>query len=178
MLWRFPAFLIRNPRAIPPLRVNLPALKPPESYATLRFYGIHAFRFIGPDGDSRYVRYEWVPVDGDHRLRGREAKARGRDYLQQELRDRLGRGPARFTLQLQIAAPEDPVDDPSARWPAERQRVDAGTLEITQVDESGDEGVLVFDPAKVTDGIELSDDPVLQFRPRAYTESVSRRTSS
>jgi catalase len=123
------------------------------------------------------VRYEWVPADGDRRLGGREAKARGRDFLQQELRERLTRGPTRFTLQLQIAAPGDPVDDPSARWPSERERVDAATLEITEIDEAGDQGVLVFDPGRVTDGVELSEDPVLQFRPRAYDESVSRRTS-
>jgi catalase len=177
MAWRFPAFLIANPRAIAALRVNLPALKPPESYATLRFYGIHAFRFVTSDGEPRNVRYEWVPADGDRRLSGREAKARGRDFLQQELRERLARGPARFTLQLQIAGPDDPVDDPSERWPAERERVDAATLEIAEVDETGDGGVLVFDPGRVTDGIELTNDPVLQFRPRAYSESVSRRTS-
>lgn len=177
MAWRFPAYLLRHPRSISALRVNLPALKPPESYATLRYYGIHAFRLLAPDGSARYVRYEWAPVDGDHRLAGREAKARGRDFLQDEFRERLSQGPARFTLELQLAEPQDPVDDPSQRWPAERDRVEAGTLEITQIDEAGDEGVLVFDPGKVTDGIELSNDPVLQFRPRAYSESVSRRTS-
>jgi catalase len=36
--------------------------------------------------------------------------------------------------------------------------------------------VLVFDPARVTDGVALTPDPVLQFRPRAYSESVARRT--
>jgi catalase len=177
MAWRFPAYLIRHPRTISALRVNLPALKPPESYATLRYYGIHAFRFLAPDGGSRYVRYEWAPANGDHRLSGREAKGRGRDFLQDEFRERLAGGAARFTLQLQLAEPQDPIDDPSARWPAERERVDAGTLEISEIDEAGDDGVLVFDPAKVTDGVELSNDPVLQFRPRAYSESVSRRTS-
>jgi catalase len=33
------------------------------------------------------------------------------------------------------------------------------------------------DPTRVTDGIELSADPVLRFRPEAYSESVNRRTS-
>lgn len=174
MAWRFPAYLIRNPRMIGALRVNLPALKVPESYATLAYYGIHAFRFVSADGSSRYVRYTWVPEDGDRRLAGREARSRGRDFLQQELRQRL---PVRLRLELQIAGPGDPVDDPSVRWPAERERVDAGTLEITEVDESTDQNGLVFDPARITDGIELSNDPVLQFRPKAYSESVSRRTS-
>ena len=38
--------------------------------------------------------------------------------------------------------------------------------------------VIVFDPVRVTDGIEPSADPVLNFRPKAYSESVSRRTAA
>jgi catalase len=35
--------------------------------------------------------------------------------------------------------------------------------------------VLVFDPSRVSAGIELSEDPILRFRPRAYSASVARR---
>jgi len=178
MAWRFPSYLITHPSMVNALRVNAPALRVPESYVSLPYYGVHAFRFVAADGSSRYVRYQWVPVDGERRLGLREARARGRDFLQQELRERLSQGPARLALELQIAAPEDPVDDPSKRWPAQRERVRAGTLEIVAVDEDTDENTLVFDPSRVTDGIELSNDPVLQFRPRAYSESVSRRLPS
>jgi catalase len=34
----------------------------------------------------------------------------------------------------------------------------------------------IFDPSRVTAGIELSDDPILHFRPKAYSLSVARRT--
>ena len=176
MAWRFPSYLVRHPHMIKALGVNLPALRVPESYATLSYYGVHAFRFVAADGSSRYARSTWVPAEGDRRLGPRQARARGRDFLQQELRERLGRGPARFLLDLQIAAPGDPVDDPATRWPADRQRVQAGTLEVVEVDDSTDQNSLVFDPARVTDGIELSADPVLRFRPRAYSVSVERRT--
>lgn len=175
MAWRFPAYLIRHPQMINALRVDAPALRVPASYVSLRYYGIHAFRWIAADDSSHYVRYEWVPGDGDRRLGAREARGRGRDFLQQGLRERLSRGIARFTLELQIAAPGDPVDDPSKRWPPERERVDAGTLEIVEVDEVADQNELIFDPANATDGIDLSNDPVLQFRPKAYSESISRR---
>jgi catalase len=36
--------------------------------------------------------------------------------------------------------------------------------------------VLVFDPTRVTDGIELSGDPILAFRTQAYGVSIARRT--
>ena len=56
----------------------------------------------------------------------------------------------------------------------------AGTLEITGLETERETGgdVLVFDPTRVTDGIECSDDPVLRFRHLAYTESVARRMES
>ena len=178
MAWRFPAYLITHPWMVGALRVNAPALRVPASYATLRYYGVHAFRFVSGDGSSRYVRYEWVPAEGDQRLGLREARSRGRDFLAQEIRERLTQGPVRFALELQVAEPGDTVDDPSKRWPPERERLTAGTLELVEVDEAADQNALVFDPARVTDGIELSDDPVLQFRPRAYSVSVERRTAA
>jgi catalase len=53
----------------------------------------------------------------------------------------------------------------------------AGTLELTGLDTERETGtdVLVFDPVRVTEGIELSDDPILRFRERAYSASVARR---
>lgn len=180
MAWKMPLFLARHPAAIPRLPVNLPTLRPPSSYAGCRYYAIHAYRFLDAEGGSRYVRYTFVPEVEEPRLGLREARHRGRDYLQQEIRERVSRGPVRFALELQIAAPGDDVDDPAASWPAERDRVRAGDLQLTEL-ETGrekDGDVLVFDPSRVTDGIELSNDPVLRFRPEAYSESVERRTSS
>ena len=86
----------------------------------------------------------------------------------------------RFGLELQIAAPGDLVDDPAAVWPQDRERVHAGDVRaLTGLDTEREQGddVLLFDPTRVPDGIELSDDPVLQFRRAAYSESVARRTA-
>lgn len=178
MAWRLPAFIARNPKALLALAPGLPALRPIASYATCAYYAIHAFRFLEADGGARYVRYTFVPDAGDQRISLREARRRGRDYLQREIRERLARGPIRFTLELQIALPGDSVDDPSAVWPSDRERVRAGTLVLTELETGRETGsdVLVFDPTRVTDGIELSDDPVLRFRQHAYTESVARRS--
>ena len=82
-----------------------------------------------------------------------------------------------FSLEAQIAEPGDPVDNPNAAWPRSRRRVTVGALHITGLDteRERDGDVLVFDPTRVTDGIECSDDPVLNFRHDAYSESVARR---
>lgn len=177
---RLPLFLAQRRAALFGLPANTAALRPPPSYAECKYFAVHAFKWIDPGGGQRFVRYTWLPEAGDHRLAPWAAKRLGRDYLQDEIRTRLAAGPARFTLQLQIAQAGDPTDDPSAQWPADRERVDAGTLTLTQVIDDPEQGgdVLVFDPVRVTDGIELSDDPVLNFRPRAYSVSVDRRIAS
>ncbi|MGH9135845.1 MAG: catalase family peroxidase [Acidimicrobiales bacterium] len=153
-------------------------MKPPASFATITYHAIHAFRWIDAAGTSRHVRHSWIPEAGDSFLSRGEAKARGRDYLGRELGERLERGPVRFTLRVQLAADGDPTDDPTATWPDDRDIVDAGTLELTGLETGREQGsdVLVFDPTRVTPGIELSDDPVLRFRTHAYSASVERRS--
>lgn len=173
---RLPLFLARHPRSLAALRANAAALRPPASYAAIPYYALHAFRWRDAEGGARYVRYTWRPTVELPAPRRGEARQRGRDYLREELAERLGKGPVRFELELQIAAAGDDPDDPSAAWPADRERVAVGALEVVAPTDEGDD--LVFDPTRVTEGIELSDDPVLRFRPRAYALSHERRTSA
>jgi catalase len=176
--WKLPIFFARHPEAIRVLPVLAPTLLPPPSYAVIAYYGIHAFTWIDGEGVQRHVRYTLRPQAAGPKLAPWQAKRRGSDYLQREIAERLERGPVRFTLELQIASPGDPVDDPNAGWPGDRRRVEAGTLEVTGLETEREAGgdVLVFDPTRVTDGIEPTPDPVLQFRPGAYSESIARRT--
>ena len=150
----------------------------PVSYATCLYNALHAYKWVAADGTERFVRYTWVPAAGEHSLSRAEAKRRDHDYLQEELRERLAGEPIRFTLSVQIAAPGDPTNDATAVWPDDRERVDVGTLELTEFETGREQGddVLVFDPVRVIDGIELSDDPLPMLRSQAYSISVERRT--
>jgi catalase len=174
---KLPRFLAKYPEAIRGLPANIPTLMPPASYAAISYYGIHAFRWVDRTGTRLHVRYTLRPETTVRRAAPWEARRKGRDYLQHDITDRLASGSVRFTLELQVAQPGDPVDDPSAAWPKNRRRVAVGTLEVTGLETeretAGD--VLVFDPTRVTDGIELSDDPVLRFRKSAYSASIARR---
>jgi len=172
---KLPLLLARHPRSLPALRANLAALRPPGSFAARTYYAFHAFKWLDATGEERYVRYTWRPTIAVPDLGRAEAKARGPDYLREELVRRLGTAPVRLVLEIQIAGPGDDPNDPSVVWPEERERVIAGTLEITAPTDQGDD--FVFDPTRVTEGIEPSDDPVLGFRPRAYAISHDRRTA-
>ena len=171
MLARLPLFLARNPGAIPALRANAAALRPPRSYADPTFYAVHAFRWSGPDGSSRWVRYTFVPVSGG------EAGEQDRsvsDYLSKELEGRLaGGGTIGFDLELELAGDGDDPHDPSAVW-NDSERVVAGRLQLESVLDGRES--TIFDPMRLAEGIEPSEDPVLHFRPKAYGVSYARRT--
>jgi catalase len=171
-----PDFLGAHPEALPAIQAALGA-DPPESYATCTYNAIHSFRWLDAGGGSRWVRYRFEPEAGERSLPGDEAKARGRDYLQEEI---LGRDEAAFRLLVVLGEEGDPVDDPTVAWPEERERVEVGRLVLTgpETERERDGDILVFDPGRVTAGIELSDDPILHFRPRAYSASVARRTGN
>jgi catalase len=170
-------FLEKHPEALTAGAAVL-AAAPPESYLRCAYNSLHAYRFVDDGGGSRYVRYRWEPEAGEATLTVEEAEARGPDYLQDDLGSRLAGSPAAFTLSVQIADDADDPDDPTVPWPDERERVTVGRLEVTELAHDREQGddILVFDPTRVTDGIELSNDPILLFRTHAYAESVLRRT--
>lgn len=177
---RLPRFLARHPEAVRTLPAIVPSQRPPASYATIPYHALHAYRWLDAQGGSRFVRYTLRPVERPQWLSILAARRRGPDYLHDDLRRRVAARPVLFILEVQIAEPGDPTDDPSAAWPRQRRRVTVGTLRVTSAESERekDGDVLVFDPSRVTDGIECSADPVLAFRPRAYSESIRRRTES
>lgn len=169
-------FIEAHPEALPAVQATL-AAKPPASYLRVAYNAIHAFRFVDSHGGSRYVRYRWEPDEGESYLDPHDASDRSEDYLRRELADRLAAGKSAMRLYAQVAADSDPTDDPTAAWPAERTRVELGRLDVTATadDPERDGAVVVFDPTRVIDGIELSDDKILRAREHAYSESVARR---
>lgn len=173
-LERLGEWLGKHPEAGPAIQATL-SFPHTASYATLGYNGIHAFRWVDAEGKGRFVRFRWEPEAGVETISKDEAREAGPDYLRQELLERL---PVYFRLVVQIAERGDPTDDPTAAWPEGREQVTVGRLEVTGLDDERerDGDVLVFDPVRLVDGIELSDDPVLRFRPRAYSVSVERRS--
>jgi catalase len=174
---RMATYLITHPRLLGALPVLRDANRVPASYATVEYHGLHAFRWIAADGSTRFVRYHLFPVAGEEFLSGTAAKEKGADFLLHELNTRLAGGPVRFDFRVQIAGPNDSTVDPSAPWRS-TETVTVGDLEITGLETQREHGgdIVVFDPMRVTDGIEPSDDPVLRFRTYAYSASVKLRT--
>lgn len=168
--WKLPLFLARNPSVLRTLRANAAAAKAPASLADPAYYAIHAFRWIDAEGGSCWVRYRWLPHS-----KGSQPPPKGTsNYLLEELRERLDSEPIRFDLEVQVASPGDDPHDPSSTWSEASDRVRAGTVEIESVAAEEDQAIL-FDPMRLTDGIEPSEDPILNFRPAVYSLSYEQR---
>jgi catalase len=149
---------------------------PPVSYATLSYYGVNAFKFTDAAGKSHFVRYRFIPEDGEQFVPVAEVQAKAADYLQEEIRMRLAKGPAKFEWFAQISGKGDKIDDPSIAWPEDRQLVKLGTITVEHVaqNQSALEKTLLFLPSNVPAGIEPAD-PMIQIRSAAYPVSFGDR---
>ena len=150
----------------------------PASYGQASYHAEHAFLFTAADGISRFGRYRWMPEAGEAYLSPDDASTRNANFLREELESRLRNGPVVFRLLLQLAGESDPTDDVTALWSADRPLVELGRLEVTGISPTGaaDERRMVFDPTNLTDGIDLSADPLLLARSAAYSISYDHRS--
>ncbi len=152
-------------------------LKPAGSFAQEAYHGIHTYFLIDAAGKRVPFRYHWLPQNPDGGADAAAVKGRPDQYLLQEIRARLQKGPLDWDLVAELAEPGDPLEDPSATWPEGRRRVTLGRLALESVheDQRATES-LVFDPTNVAPGIGMPDDPVLKFRSLAYGVSFERRS--
>ena len=168
-------FVATRPRTALALAANARAraLAAPRSYAEATYFPVHAYRWLSLAGHGTWVRYRLSPRPGPRPL----GKFSGRDRLREEILSRLQQGPVAFDLVVTVAAAKDDPHDPMSVWRGSREFV-AGWFEITtpEDDHEAEGDLVVFDPTRVVDGIELSDDPILRFRPAAYAVSIERRS--
>jgi catalase len=168
-------FLKSHPAA---MRALVPPPPVPVSFATESYYGFNAFRLVAADGTVRNVRYRIVPVAGEQYFDPEAAKAAPPNVLVDELKRRLAAGPARFRLLAQVAAADDPTNDSTVNWPDTRPVIELGEIDVSAVvpNSAEAEKALLFLPGQLTDGIEASDDPLIDGRDAAYAVSFSRRS--
>jgi catalase len=167
-------FLGGHPRA---LKVVMDSKALPKSFATLGFFGNNAFVFVDSAGTKRAGRYQILPVAGIHHLVSTGATKLSPNYLFEELTRRIARGPIKYRLLVQLANPGDPTSDGSVVWPDDRKRVELGTISLTKIAPNNEElqRSLTFNPIYLTDGIQLSDDPLVPLRSAVYALSVAHR---
>jgi catalase len=95
-----------------------------------------------------------------------------------EIKERLSRSPIEFRLTVQLAEEGDPVDDATARWPEDRPLAELGLLTVIKrvIDSDAVQRALAFDPGRLTDGIEPTEDPLIATRSAVYAIAAQRRS--
>lgn len=167
-------FLGSHPAALAYVTTPKPS---PASFATQSYFGVTAVRFLDKAGTARYGRYRIVPHAGVELLDEAAAQTKDANYLMDELARRVGQGPIRFDIMAQIAHQGDIVDDATVHWPEDRPLVHFGTVTLTALaaDNQAQQQHIIFDPIPRVDGIDASDDPLLELRAAVYLLSGRKR---
>jgi len=167
-------FLGSHPAALAFVQTPKPS---PSSFARDAYFGVTALRFTNQAGVTRHGRYRISPAAGIEHLDDAAAKAKGANYLFDELTERIAKGPVRFDIHVQVANESDIVDDATIHWPADRRLIPFGSIALmAKVPyDAQQQKQIIFDPLPRVDGIEPSDDPLLELRAATYLLSGRRR---
>ena len=148
----------------------------PTSFATDVYHGV--------DADASSTR----PASGS-----RSGCNRAGRRVEHISKDDAARMPPDFLVDSAAATPQErpggvrrhgaarqsrrPDQGPTQPWPADRKMADLGTMTLTKaaVDNAGAARQLRFLPSSLEPGIEVSDDPLIDARVRAYLISFGRR---
>jgi catalase len=168
------AFLAVHPEALAFVQTRKPS---PSSFARESYFGVTAMRFSNKDGVSRYGRYRIIPDAGNEHLEDATVKTKDANYLFDELTERIASGPISFQVLVQVANDTDIVDDATVHWPEERPLINLGRIVLTApvADDTREQKKIIFDPIPRVDGIEPSEDPLLELRAAIYLLSGRRR---
>jgi catalase len=170
-------FLAAHPAAMEFVMTPKPI---PASFTTETYYAVNAYRFTNRDGGSRYGKYRIEPEGGAEYLDEAARAKASADFLFDQLRQRLARGPASMRISVQVASAEDITDDSTVHWPKDRPIIEFGTLELTTAipNENERQRQIIFDPIPRVDGIDPSGDPLLEARADVYLMSGRRRRTA
>ncbi|MBV8569415.1 MAG: catalase family peroxidase [Acidobacteriaceae bacterium] len=166
-------FLASHPAALQFVQTPKPS---PSSFANEAYFGVTAMRFTNKDGLSRFGRYRIVPEAGVSHLDG-DADAKEPNFLFDELTSRIKGAPVNFQILVQVADSSDTVDDATVHWPERRPLIQFGRVSLTALvpENAHEQKKIIFDPIPRVDGIEASNDPLLELRAAIYLMSGRRR---
>ena len=170
-------FLGSHPAAL--AFVQTPKLAP-SSFARETYFGVTAMQFLNAAGASRFGRYQILPEAGNEHLTAEEVAAKSATYHFDEIAERIAAGPVAYRIAVQLANEGDEVNDATIHWPADREILEIGTLVLNApvANDAAEQKHIIFDPIPRVDGIEPSDDPLLELRAAIYLLSGRRRRSA
>jgi catalase len=173
----FEIFLGSHPAALAYVQTPKPA---PSSFARESYFGVTAMKFSNEAWAARYGRYRIAPVAGNDHLDQAATAAKDPNYLFDEIKERVGKEEIKYKVAVQLAEDGDEVSNATIHWPEDREVLEIGTLALNALvpDDAQEQKHIIFDPIPRVDGIDPSDDPLLELRAAIYLLSGRRRRAA
>jgi hypothetical protein len=160
----------------------------PRSYRTMQGFGVHTYRLVNDNGESRFVKFHWNPKAGTHSLVWDEAvKISGADsdFHRRDLWEAIEAGAyPEYELGLQIFTEEQAEDftfdvlDATKIVPEELVPiVPVGRMILNRNPDNffAETEQVAFCVAHVVPGIDFSNDPLLAGRIHSYVDTQISR---
>ncbi len=149
----------------------------PASFGKTNYWGVTAFGLVNAAGNKQFGKWVFEPAGGVQTLSDDEAKAKGADFLFDDLRQRVKSELVAFDFNFQLAEAGDKIDSAIVPLPEGRKKVSLGRLTIKSVapDATGACVAITFLPTMLPKGVEPSNDPMIAARVAPYAVSLGRR---
>jgi catalase len=163
----------------------------PRSFSMMEGFGVHSYRLVNEKGQSHFVKFHWKPILGVHSLVWDEAvKIAGQDpdFHRRDMFDSIERGNFfEWELGVQILPEEDEMKfdfdilDATKIIPEDLipvQRVGKLVLNRNPDNYFAETEQVAFMTSNVVQGIDFSNDPLLQGRNFSYNDTQLSRLGS
>ncbi|KJZ72170.1 Catalase-3 [Hirsutella minnesotensis 3608] len=160
----------------------------PRSFRHMDGFGVHSYRLVNEQGDSKLVKWHWKSKQGKASLVWDEAQhiAGGNaDFHRQDLWDAIESGNyPEWELAVQVVEEKDALAfgfdllDPTKIIPEELaplQKLGVMRLDTNPVNYFAETEQIMFQPGHITRGIDFSEDPLLQGRIFSYLDTQLNR---
>ena len=160
----------------------------PADYRHMQGFGVNTYRWVNAQGESKLVKYHWLPKQGVKSLTEEDAaniQANDLGHASKDLYEAIERGDyPQWDLYVQLMDdndhPEldfDPLDD-TKTWPEqefEPKYVGTMTLNRNVTDHHNENEQIAFGTGVLVDGLEFSDDKMLVGRTFSYSDTQRYR---
>ncbi|MCC9178216.1 catalase [Arthrobacter sp. zg-Y750] len=160
----------------------------PADYRHMQGFGVNTYRWVNAQGESKLVKYHWLPQQGVKSLTEEDAaniQANDLGHASKDLYEAIERGDyPKWDLYVQLMDdndhPEldfDPLDD-TKTWPEqefEPKYVGTMTLNRNVTDHHNENEQIAFGTGVLVDGLEFSDDKMLVGRTFSYSDTQRYR---
>ncbi|ACA17690.1 Catalase [Methylobacterium sp. 4-46] len=186
--WRFFDFVAQHPESIHMVTWLKSPWGIPANYREMEGSGVNTYKLVNDRGEAVLCKFHWIPKQGVRNLTSAQASAiQAKDvgHATRDLYDNIQAGNFpewEFAVQIMPDGPNeqlsfDPLDD-TKRWPEDQfPLLTCGRMVLDRVPDNffAEVEQAAFGTGVLVDGIDFSDDKMLQGRTLSYSDTQRYR---